>query len=313
MSHRKKLPDFLIVGAMKSGTTTLFTDLAAHPRIFGPERKEPSALKDDHIRRPHALRQYEALFDKAAPDQITFEASTRYTQLPQVTGVPERARDILGSDLRVIYVVREPIARIISHHHHMMSAGHVGSDIDRLVHTNNRLIAYTSYGYQIRPWIDALGEDHVLVMRFDELVALRRDFVSCVESFVGVEPRPDLVDESRVENRSVGKPVPNRFLDTVKRSALYRRIKPLKFRMPRSTRQMIKSLAHTTTDIQAVLPSDETAEFIYDTLESDLAELGAILRHPHGGPAPVWSRRESLDTLQRRRQRAEADTKREPA
>ena len=43
------LPDFLIIGAMKSGTTSLYADLKTHPSIFLPEDKEPSCLASDEV------------------------------------------------------------------------------------------------------------------------------------------------------------------------------------------------------------------------------------------------------------------------
>ena len=44
-----RLPDFLIIGAMKSGTTGLFFDLCSHPRVFLPENKEPTRLASDDV------------------------------------------------------------------------------------------------------------------------------------------------------------------------------------------------------------------------------------------------------------------------
>ncbi len=88
-------PDFLVVGAMKGGTTTLYFDLGAHPDLHLPEPKEPEVL----VRHadPAAIREaYAAHFRNARPGQLCGEASTVYTKRPDHEGVAERARQASG-------------------------------------------------------------------------------------------------------------------------------------------------------------------------------------------------------------------------
>ena len=65
-----KLPAFLIIGAMKSGTTTLYRDLLAHPDIFMPAHKEPSNLCHDRVLDENGLREYAHHFELAKSDQL---------------------------------------------------------------------------------------------------------------------------------------------------------------------------------------------------------------------------------------------------
>src|SRR5262245_21769816 len=116
MTHRA----FLVIGAMKAGTTSLFNDLAQNPAIYIPE-KEPAYLTRYNI--PDAVAAYRKLFDSARADQIVGEASTGYSMLPRFKGVPERARACLGPDVSILYLVRNPILRTLSHHYHTMSYG----------------------------------------------------------------------------------------------------------------------------------------------------------------------------------------------
>src|SRR5262245_34426917 len=86
-------PDFLIVGAMKAGTTSLHRDLNLHPQIFLPEEKEPEGLCHDRVLSARGRRRYARLFRPSRAGQMRGEASTAYTKLPEWQGVPARARN----------------------------------------------------------------------------------------------------------------------------------------------------------------------------------------------------------------------------
>src|SRR5437868_6820058 len=84
---RHRMPDFFIVGHFKSGTSSLYEMLRAHPRIFMPDAKEPRYLAGDMRARyryrrgpdyPQTFEQYAALFSPARPDQLVGEASAGY-------------------------------------------------------------------------------------------------------------------------------------------------------------------------------------------------------------------------------------------
>lgn len=88
------LPTFLIIGAMKSGTTSLHRYLDQHPQIQMSARKEPSFFSGPEAGIPYTLsrvsdvKQYEELFDPTV--EVRGEASPNYTIYPRRQGVPER-------------------------------------------------------------------------------------------------------------------------------------------------------------------------------------------------------------------------------
>jgi len=108
----------IIIGAMKAGTTSLYSYLAAHPRICPCKLKEPEffSTSQGHGK---AVRHYDSLWD-FNPDKHAYkiEASTGYTKYPSEQGVPQRMWDY-GLRPHLIYVVRDPIARIESQMSHM--------------------------------------------------------------------------------------------------------------------------------------------------------------------------------------------------
>lgn len=277
-----RLPDFLIIGAMKAGTTTLFEDLQTHPRVFMPLDKEPHNLCHDAVLTEAGRSAYAALFAAARADQVCAEASTGYTKLPDYPGVPARAVRVLGAGLRVIYLVREPVARIISHHHHAYGNGKCGAQIDREVRERPMFLDWTRYATQITPWIDALGRERVLVIRFESYVADRRGTVERVSRFLGIEPRPELIDASRAYNAAEAKVVNRGRFAWVSRNAVYRAVvRPLlSDGLKARARRLLLPRAPRRPDP----PSPQTVEWILGELAEEMERLRTIM----GEPGPLW-------------------------
>ena len=125
------LPDFVIIGAMKCGTSTLQAQLSAQPGIFMCEPKEPNFFSDDEIW-SRGVSWYESLFRDAQAGSLMGEASTHYTKLPHHPMTVDRMRRHLP-DARLIYMVRDPFARMVSHYLHAWSQGEAGADFDAAV------------------------------------------------------------------------------------------------------------------------------------------------------------------------------------
>jgi hypothetical protein len=105
----RRLPHFLIIGAAKAGTTGLHEHLASHPGLVPPSRKEVHYF-DHHYHRP--LRWYERKFPAGVPG-LRFESTPDYLFLPFV---PRRVAHVLPG-ARFVVVLRDPVARAISHYH----------------------------------------------------------------------------------------------------------------------------------------------------------------------------------------------------
>ena len=129
------------------------------------------------------------------------EASTAYTKRPDFDGVAERARTLLGPHLRVVYLVRDPVDRIVSHFWHDWAEGKVSGAIDDVVLRESRFVDYSRYAYQIEPWIREFGPKNVLILRFEEYVASRAMTLERTLEFLGVPrlARPE-IDERVREN-----------------------------------------------------------------------------------------------------------------
>ena len=112
--------NFLIIGAMKAGSTSLFEFLAAHPSVYVPQNKEPHYFS---MRYYYPGAYYRWLFRERGEQQICGEASTSYSNVNRFPRCPERiAND--APNVRIIYVIRDPIQRILSNLRHLRLRGY---------------------------------------------------------------------------------------------------------------------------------------------------------------------------------------------
>jgi len=181
-------PDFLIIGAMKAGTTTLYRDLYDHPGIFLPEEKEPDVLVRNASDLEAIGADYDQLLAGATPGQIRGEASTAYTKRPDHEGVAERAREICGPDLKLIYLMRDPFDRAISQYKHEYGLGYISEPMGEALLTHERFAAYSRYDYQLEPWRAAFPEAQLLCLDFKTYTGDRAGTVAQVCRFLGVDP-----------------------------------------------------------------------------------------------------------------------------
>jgi len=279
-----KLPNFLIVGAMKAGTTTLYRDLSSNTHIYFPTTKEPNHLAQDAIFTEQGLAEYAELFSGARSDQWCGEASTRYTMWPDWPDAARRAEQILGRDIKVLYLVREPVDRIVSQYRHEFSARRIRLDINRAIFSCPALLNYSRYTTQISPWLERFGKRRVRVLVFEDYIYNRKRTVKSVCEFLGVPSHADSILDDRIYNQSSGKPIPRGTLFRVTQMAWYRKIfRPL---LNHQTRDMLrqKLLPKAPPSANVLLP--ETIDYVRRSLGDEIARLQDVLATDR----PLWPR-----------------------
>lgn len=177
-------PDFMIIGAMKSGTSTLQAQLKAQPRVFMTDPKEPNFFSDDDVF-AKGKEWYEALFSEAHHEDLTGEASTHYTKLPTYPHVIKRMRDF-GLSPKLIYVVRNPIDRAISHYMHEWTMNVITAQIEDAFDERSELIDYSRYAYQIEPFLEAFGHENIHVTSLEALKRQPEKVLAETADFVGL-------------------------------------------------------------------------------------------------------------------------------
>jgi hypothetical protein len=178
-----RLPSFVIIGAMKSATSTLYEQLLRQPGIFLPQLKEPNFFSDDQ-QYSRGLDWYGGLFNEAHASDILGEASTHYTKLPTYPQTIARMRGCLDQP-RLIYVMRHPVDRLISQYVHQWSEGEIRCGLDEAVTRYPELVAYSCYASQLTPYIEAYGKAAILPVFFDRLKIGPRQELERVCRFIG--------------------------------------------------------------------------------------------------------------------------------
>jgi len=117
------LPNLLIVGAAKSGTTSLHNYLNQHPEVFMCNPKEPHFLINKEIgveRIPVGIsnfQEYENLFEEGKHKKFRGESSVMYLMYPEI--VIPKIKDLLGEDAKIIIMLRNPVERAYSGYQHV--------------------------------------------------------------------------------------------------------------------------------------------------------------------------------------------------
>jgi hypothetical protein len=256
-------PDFLIVGAMKGGTTTLYYHLSMHPQIHLPELKEPEVLVRD-ASDSDLLEVYAHHFRSARTDQICGEASTAYTKRPQHVGVAERARSLLGRDVKILYITRDPVARTLSQYRHERQHGTVSGDFAQAVRSFPQLTDYNRYGWQIAPWKDAFGAANVMELTLEDYTAHTQARLREVLEFLGVDPEliGPINSELKANSAEEQKHISNPALRAVVMSNAYQHyLKPL---FPRHLRERVRRTLLPAPKVEKIEITPEIREFILE-------------------------------------------------
>ena len=200
MFRQQNLPHFIVVGAMKCATSTLYDQLAAQPEIFLPTIKEPNFFSDDD-QYQKGLEWYSSLFDGARKSSILGEASTHYTKLPDFPDTITRMKEVLPN-LKIIYVMRDPLERLVSHFMHQWTMNEMELPIGTAIELHAELTNYSLYSLQIRPYIEAFGNESVLPVFFERLTAKPSEELRRVCQFIGCQTTPSWVQEKEIANQS---------------------------------------------------------------------------------------------------------------
>ncbi len=175
MTGALRRPNLFIIGAMKSGTTSLHEYLDSHPQIAMSRTKEPGYFVEElSLRKGHEW--YLDLFDQDDRYRYRGESSTHYTKLPIYQGVPERLFRF-NPDARLIYIMRNPFERIVSHYWHAVRDVHHGGELRsllRAVQDAPEYLAFSDYAMQLEPYVELFGKNAIFTLTFESLVEDRQ-------------------------------------------------------------------------------------------------------------------------------------------
>ncbi len=191
-----KRANLFLIGAMKSGTTTLHELLAHHPELSMTEPKEPCyfvppALLETHW--PEMWRKgfwksessYVALFPDKPRARHLGESSTDYTKRPKIDGVAARIA-AYNPEARFVYIMRDPVERTISHYWHMVELrGEARAPLQAIL-AEPHYTEVSHYADQLQPYLERFGRERLHVLTFEELKRDPQAAVRAVFDWLGV-------------------------------------------------------------------------------------------------------------------------------
>ena len=189
-----RLPDFLVLGVPKAGTTSLYEYLREHPDIYLPERKELHYFTVAELRKrtagpgdrdavrelPATPEQYRAHFAGVSDEKRVGEVSPSYFY--HIDSIAQKLRQELGSGLRVIVVLRNPVTRAVSNYKHQLRLGYESETLARAVALEPQRAAsgygdfwqysgHSRYADKIQSILDQFPREQVRIVLFEDLVS----------------------------------------------------------------------------------------------------------------------------------------------
>ncbi|MEM7153627.1 MAG: sulfotransferase [Myxococcota bacterium] len=264
-----RTPDFIIIGAMKSATSTLHDQLAMQPGIVMSDPKEPNFFSDEE-NWAKGMGWYTGLFASAKPGDLCGESSTHYSKLPRHPKVTERLQEHVP-DAKFVYVMRHPIDRLVSHYIHEWTMRVLEMPLSRALDEHQALHDFSRYTMQLRPYFEAFGRERVLPVFFDHVLKHSQAELERVCEFIGYEGKPQWKD-MRASNVSSERMRVSPLRDLIVNAPGLTYIR--KRFVPQSVRDRIKKL-WTMRNRPQLTDAERTR--LAKAFDEDLAELGRWL------------------------------------
>jgi len=210
--EKRALPDFIIVGAQKAGTTSLFDYLSKHPQLSPPNKKEIHYFDggldpeiDTYKKGERWYRSHFLLKSKLNQNK-TFEASPLYLFNPLA---PARINKLLPN-VKLIILLRNPVERAISQYHHgnkkekwddapileamKMEEERIKEDLETKNYKSKRYIKYSykargKYREQLERYFNLFPKENILIINSEVFFQNPRDVLKDVLKFVGVDAK----------------------------------------------------------------------------------------------------------------------------
>jgi hypothetical protein len=279
-------PDFLVIGAYKSGSTALHEALQAHPQVFVPARKGPSFFAFDGVEEPdrplppgtvRRWEDYRALFDPAPADSLCGEVSPEYLANPRAAG---RIRERVP-DARLVAILRNPVERAFSDYLMYVRDGlEPEADFGRALDAQEKrrhaaaptgyYVETGFYGRQLRPYFEAFPRERIQVHLFEDFAADPAAVLRSLFTFLGVDPAQGEAPERAVNVSGVPR---NAVVAAAVRGG--RRLAPL---LPAPVRRRAKATLARGLDRPALAP--EHRRRLVELYREDVAELERVLDRP---------------------------------
>jgi hypothetical protein len=296
------LPNFLIVGAAKSGTTSLWTYLQQHPQIFMPSNKEPNFFALEGLKLPPFpgaadaktlyekiykysitdFESYQALFQEVSQEIAIGEASIPYLYFPEAA---ERIKQYIPQ-VKIIAILRNPIDRLYSHYlmirdnyclEPLSLAQALQQENERI--RNNwgwdwHYVRLGLYHTQVKRYFDLFEPQQIKIYLYEDFCFNPVGVFQDICCHIGVDSSfiPDLSQRSKVSGRPRSQKL-HRLLNQPNRIQ-----KSLQRALPKTTYKRVVALGNHWNIIPTVPMASELRQALKDVFREDIVKLQTLIR-----------------------------------
>jgi len=297
------MPNFLVIGAAKAGTTSLFTYLKQHPQVFVPALKEPrffalegqvpnykGPVKIANKKAVNNIDDYRTLFQEAGQSKAIGEASTIYLYEDKTAS---RIKSYVP-DCKLIAILRNPIDRAFSSYSHLVRDGFENLSFEAALNEEEKRIQdnwpplwhYNRRGFyylQVKRYLDIFDASQFKIYLYEDLLHRPEWLISDIYQFLGVDDsfRPDLASKENIsgtpKNKFVSKILTGKnpiktasrlLLPKATRGKLYKAVKQKNLGKKQSinphTRQRLISLFRDDINLLSELIQRDLSDWLTD-------------------------------------------------
>jgi len=216
----EKKPNFIVIGAMKAATTSLYTYLKQHPDIFMPKVKEPMFFNNFNQNKDYkllgrkgnkitTLKEYFSLFSDVENESAIGEASPAYIYNENA---PQLIKEHLP-DVKIIAILRQPVERAYSNYLHTKRADRenlnsfeqaIEIETQRIEDNWSPLYHYIEKGYysvQLKRYYNIFPKENIKVYLFEDVVKNPKETLKDIFKFLNIDENIE-VDTSKKSNVS---------------------------------------------------------------------------------------------------------------
>lgn len=216
-------PDFLIIGAARSGTSSLHKNLEAHPQIVGPKllrgNHKEAHFFDKSVKYGWGLKWYLSLWN-SVDGSLKFESTPNYLFVKEV---PRRIKESLINykELKFIVMLRDPVLRAWSHFWHWREKHRKPQQV--LMNPDNEFVKKGEYIEQLYNWQYYFKKEQFLIIKSEDFFANPRGVILEVHKWLGIEPisinKPRYFDPKKLDQYKKSKyfPIPTEIRDWLSR------------------------------------------------------------------------------------------------
>lgn len=273
------LPNLVVIGAMKCGTTSLHYYLDQHPEIAMSRVKEINFFLEGRGHWDKGVDWYESHFDGSA--KVRGESSTSYTKHPQRSGVPARMRSVLPR-AKLIYILRDPIERTVSHYLHAYHRSREKRSLAEALASlsENPYVDPSRYHMQLERYLEHYPISQILILTTEDLREAPQLTLGRAVEFLGLAPlRFEALSKANVsERRGKNNPL-SRLSETYRAKRIARSF-------PQPAVELVKFVnARLSNKVQRPALDPDTRAALTDYLRDDVARLRSVT----GNAFEKWS------------------------